>query len=190
MKTIKIILTISLLSFFTSNAQITKGNWMVGGNARYYISNAESTFNGIKTTQSSSGLNLAGTIGYFPFDKFSIGLSPSFGFNNPEGSNNSGTGYGIGPYVRYYFLKPENRINIFSHIEYNYGLGYSSGEKTSSRKDFNIMAGPAIFFNSSVALELTMQYNISESTSYSTNNSKTKFNNFNIGIGFQIHLEK
>lgn len=37
MKTINFILVITLFSFFTTNAQITKGNWMVGGNGSFQI---------------------------------------------------------------------------------------------------------------------------------------------------------
>ena len=189
MKTIQLFITIALLSFLTTNAQITKGNWMVGGNLKYSKSKTEFTSNNNTQTQEGSGLNLTSNIGYFPIDKFAVGITPYFSFNNPEGSNKS-IGYGVGPFVRYYFLKTENRINEFSHVEYQYGNGYSDGKKTSNNNSFNFKAGPSIFFNSSVALEFTLEYQLSDYDYLSGSGSQYKFTNFNIGVGFQIHLEK
>ena len=38
MKTSKLLIAIALLSFVTSNAQITKGNWLMGGNGNFSFS--------------------------------------------------------------------------------------------------------------------------------------------------------
>ena len=190
MKTFKLFIGFTILSFLTSNAQITKGNWMMGGNLKFSKSKSEFTSNNNTQIQEGSGLNLTSNIGYFPIDKFAVGLTPSFVFNNPEGSNNNSIGYGIGPFVRYYFLKVENRINLFSQVEYQYGNGYSNGKKTSNNKNYNFRVGPSIFFNSSVALEFTLEYQLSDNNYLSGSGSQSKFTNFNIGVGFQIHLEK
>src|SRR5690606_33916513 len=119
-----------------------------------------------------------------------VGIVPYFGYGNPEGPGNSGYGFGIGPFVRYYFLKPDKRINFLSHIEYQFGNGYSQGDKTTETTNFNFKTGPAIFFNSSIAMEITLEYAYGKTTSFSGNGSESKINDFNIGIGFQIHLEK
>ena len=63
-------------------------------------------------------------------------------------------------------------------------------EKTSNNNNFNFKAGPSIFFNSSVALEFTLEYQLSDYDYLSGSGSQYKFTNFNIGVGFQIHLEK
>ncbi len=188
MKTIKIILTITLFSFLTSNAQITKGNWMMGGNLSLSNNESESTTGSNTQTFKANKFNIDGSIGYFPIDKLAIGLSPSFTWNNPEGSRNSGIGYGLGPFARYYYLKPEKRFNLFSHFEYIYYNGFSNGEKISSTNEFTIKNGVAVFLNSSVALELSLNYNNSKVDFESGTTSK--FKEFNIGVGFQIHLEK
>lgn len=181
---------IVLSTSLTFNAQITEDNWLVGGNFKFYQSKSESTSNDFTMTHRGLGFNLSADLGYFLKDKFAIGLIPAFGYGNPEGSGNSGYGFGIGPFLRYYFLKPEKTINIFSHLEYQFNQGYRQGNKSTETQNFNIKAGPAIFFNNSVAMEVTLEYAYGKVTSFSGVRSKSKFNDFNIGIGFQIHLEQ
>ena len=176
MKTIKLFIAIALLSFTTSNAQITKGNWMTGGNASFYSIQLKDE----NTTTKSVGLELRPNIGYFIIDKLAIGITPLLAYNKTENSSPV-TSYGVGPYVRYYLLKPENRINVLSHIGYSY---YGNNNSNSKNTAIDLKAGPVIYFNSSVALEMTINYNINNL------NSSTTYNILSIGLGFQIHLEK
>ncbi|MCZ8330615.1 MAG: hypothetical protein O9282_04815 [Flavobacterium sp.] len=177
-------LSMLLVTSITLNAQITKGNWMVGGTGSYYNNKAESG----SSVSEGTGLNLSADIGYFPVNKFAIGLAPSIGYSKTKGNRNSNEGFGMGIFGRYYFLKPENQINVFSHLEYYTFNNYSGGDKTSNNNGFIIKAGPIIYFNSSVGFELTLNYENSKINS--VNGTDTTFKNFNIGVGFQIHLEK
>lgn len=176
MKTLKFLYIITIFSFFTSHAQITKGNWMVGGTGSLY--SAQLKDNNI--TSNTTGLELRPTLGLFLIDKFALGITPLLAYNKPE-NNSSVISYGAGPFVRYYFLKPENRVNVLAHVGYTY-YGNNSTNDNSSALDFK--AGPVLFFNSSVALEMTLNYNMNSL------DSSTKYNIFSLGLGFQIHLEK
>lgn len=176
MKSIHLFIAFAILSFFSSNAQITKKNWLVGGTGNFYSSQLKSE----NSTQNGIGLELRPSVGLFVIDKFAVGLTPLLAYNKPE-NGNSITSYGIGPFARYYFLKPENRINILSHIGYTY-YGNSNANDNSTALDFR--TGAVLFFNSSVALELTLNYNINNIQ------STTKYNIFSLGLGFQIHIEK
>ena len=183
MKTLKTIAIAFLFFTISANAQITKGNWMVGGSANFNSTSYESTSNGGSSSEGKGiGVTIYPTFGYFIADKLALGLSPSFGYSKTEGGN-AYTSYGAGPFVRYYLLKPEKMINVLTHIGYSYGTDNSN----STSNILNFKAGPAIFLNSSVALELTLSYNISQLTSDS---SSATYKSFNIGFGFQIHLEK
>ena len=188
MKTLFFFLVLS--ASLTLNAQITQGNWLVGGNFKFYNANSESTSGDFNTTSRGLGFDLSTDLGYFIRDKFAVGIVPTVGYGNPEGSGNSGYGFGIGPFVRYYFLKPEKTLNFFSHLEYQFNQGYRQGLKSTESQKFNIKAGPAIFFNNSVAMEITLEYAYGSVTSFSGIGSESTFNDFNLGIGFQIHLEK
>ena len=176
MKKIKLITALTLLLTVNANSQITKGNWMVGGSGSFYsyqlIENS--------VTNSGMGVELRPNIGFFIKDKFAIGITPLFAYSKPE-NGSSVTSYGIGPYIRYYLLKPESRVNILTQVEYAYSGSNNSNDK-STALDFKV--GPAFYFNSSVALEMTLNYNLNKL------NSTTNYNIFSLGLGFQIHLEK
>ncbi len=175
MKTLKTIAITILLVATSANAQITKGNWMVGGSGSFYSANLKDQ----NTDSKTIGLELRPNVGYFLADKFTIGISPLFGYGKPE-KNSSVINYGIGLYTRYYLLDPEKTVNILTHVGYSYSRSNNSEYKSTS---LDLRAGPAIYFNSSVALEMTLNYN-------SNKQSSTTYNILSIGLGFQIHLEK
>lgn len=188
MKKLLVVIPLFLLFFGKANAQITEGNWMVGGSASFSHSKYES-FGDFPSKSKSSGMELNANLGYFVIDNFAVGVSPYFGFSNPEGSNNSSTAYGIGPFARYYFLPSDKMINVFSQAGYRYGIGYAQGKKTGTNNNFDIKAGVVMLFNSSVGLEFTAGYNIYNNKS-ARGNSRVRGDNFILGLGFQIHLEK
>lgn len=165
-----------VITSLTVNAQITKGNWMVGGTGSFY----SSQFKDYTMTNNAIGLELRPNLGYFIIDKFALGVTPLFAYNKPE-NGNSVISYGVGPYARYYFLKTENTVNVLAHVGYSYS-GSNNTSNHSTGMDFK--AGPIVFFNNSVALEMTINYNLNNL------NSSTKYNIFSLGFGFQIHLEK
>ncbi|WMI66849.1 hypothetical protein RBH94_06710 [Aestuariibaculum sp. YM273] len=186
--------TLTLFFFFvftcslTSNAQITKGHWMVGGDANFNFSKTKNTSsNGFVATNKVANFRITPDIGYLLYDKFTIGLSPFLAFSNPEGANNNSTSYGIGPFVRYYFLKTDNIINLFAHTGYFYAHTKNPSDNGNS-SSFELKAGPVIYFNSSVGLELTLGYK--KDNLNTSSGSKGEFNTLSFNIGFQIHLEK
>jgi hypothetical protein len=186
MKTTKLFFILTLFSFLTSNAQITKGNWMVGGTGNF--SSYESTYksNGNEITNKGIGINISPKIGYFLADKFVIGTSLSIGYTKPKESDNS-FGYGIGPYARYYFLNVDRHVNFFTEVNYIFGET-KSGDNKSKSNGYGLKAGSVFFFNNSVGLEVSLDYNSSKLAPNNSDNST--YNNLQIGLGFQIHLEK
>jgi hypothetical protein len=92
---------------------------------------------------------------------------------------------GVGPFFRYYFLDPDNRINVFAESAYQY-LHFSSNRGASDNANvFTFSAGPVIYFNTSVGIEFTASYEINK-----YNDDSIKTNTFFLNIGFQIHLKK
>lgn len=179
MKTLKLNLLFTLFLTLISNAQITKGNWMVGGDANF--TNSE-IINDDKIIATGNFIRINPNIGYFFIDKLTAGLNLNFYYNfNAENSN---YGYGGGPFLRYYFLKPEKTYNIFGEVNYNYLIS-QNGESTSSNAyNYKFKVGTVIYFNSSVGLELALNYLSEKATLNSTNNY------FIVSLGFQIHLSK
>jgi hypothetical protein len=177
MKTTLIILVFALLSI-RATSQITKGNWLVGGNGRF--ARQQETLLGSEVN--SIMIQVSPNLGYFFVDKFAAGLKPSFGFTrfNTNGSINKSTTLGVGPFIRYYFLPIDNRTNLFTEGDYQYLSDFNG----YSQNTFILSAGPVIYFNSVVGIEITMNYELIHSTGSATS-AKTFF----LGIGFQIHLE-
>ena len=187
------LLCMLLLCMQVTSAQLTKGNWLMGGKASLASSNFET--NDSKLT----AIDLSPDIGYFFVDRLAAGIrmgysrsKTKFGDNPSQpGTENSfeSKAYSIGPFIRYYFLPIENRYNILTELNYQYINSKleinNSNSSTSSSNQFSIAAGPAIYLNSSVALEFLVGYSITPKNKSSAKSSKVGF-----GIGFQIHLEK
>ena len=184
MKTIKLFFIATILFTLSANAQITKGNWMVGGTGNFESNNIETNIKSSNTTstQTGKGLFLQPNVGYFLANKFAVGLSPnlSISFSNDDKTI---TSYAVGGFARYYLLKAEKLINIVTQIEYS----YSPPQRNSSVENLGFKAGPALFFNESVALELTLNYKITNFDSeFRTSEAKT----IKKGLGLQVQLKK
>lgn len=186
MKTIKLLITVLLFATAT-NAQITKGNWMVGGSGSFSYADTKpknSNSSGTNINYSDSGtysITLEPNIGYFIKDKLAIGMKISiinsfieFKTLNPDDSYIS-----ISPNFRYYFLDVDKTYNVFVEPSFNYYTNNSLGNASG----FGLKSGLAIFLNSSVAIEPSLNYVYNESSEF-------KRNNVFLGIGIQVHLEK
>jgi hypothetical protein len=179
--------------FFSANGQITKGNWMVGGNASFISEKDGSNLSG---SNKSSLFTFAPSVGYFLLDKMATGLKISIGstkmyFSGNNISNGSYTtsqsNYIFGPFLRYYFLPTEKQANIFLEGTYQYGLhAGSGGSPNRNQSNYMVSAGSAIYFNSSVAIEFTLGYC---ETKYSGPENQYS-NSIGAGIGFQIHIQR
>lgn len=181
-----------LISFSVAKSQIDKAIWLVGGSGSF--SSTKNTFNSPNYSQTSDvvGIKISPNIGYFIFEKFAIGLRPSFSKDKAQVTTAAGgytnvNRFEIGPFVRYYFLNKEKPYNILTDISYQTGL-YAFRSDKGTNNTFSASVGPVIYFNSSVGLEFLLGY-------YRRNEKvkevfETIQEGFQIGIGFQIHLEK
>jgi len=186
-KTILLIL-ISFIFYNNANSQITKNNWMVGGNGSFVFSKASSGGSNSKTVN----LSLAPDIGYFFVDKFAGGVRLTFNRVHIKyrPSNNFSTfkNYSIGPFVRYYLLDVDRQSNILIEGSYQFGNDKVETTNSTSNNSTNIIsfsAGPVIYFNGSVGIEFLLNY-----SSTGTKGYKGRGDSFGVSIGLQIHLEK
>jgi len=173
-----------LIITFNSFGQITKNNWMLGGSGKF--SSRKDEVNSLSAN--SINIEVSSTIGYFFADKFAAGIKPGIAYNKLiyQGPASHYQLLSIGPFARYYFLPVENRINLFAESAYQYGRysgSLAGGHESQSIYTFS--AGPVIYFNSSVGLELMLEYEIINRFSGQQITRTLSF-----GIGFQIHLEK
>ena len=179
MKSLHFLCLATILCSLSTTAQITKGNFMVGCNGSFYkytIKNESGN-----EVQSGTQIILQPNIGYFFINNLAAGLNTVYTYSKSKGGNSS-SGYGFGPFVRYYFLESEQNINVLLEASYNYSSGFSNPDFTTT---YSLKTGPVIYFNSSVGLELLASYN----RNYYSNDSY-KEGVFQFVIGLQVHLDK
>lgn len=201
-------ITLSLFVTFCSYAQLDKKTWLVGGTGsfnsykRYDSSTLE--FNGefIKIRRDIKEFEFSPKAGLFIIDKLALGLSSSFTSEKSESTTitgNAGGGYSnsyrfsVGPFVRYYFLKKEKPFNILAEANYQFGnlrLFTDLPNDKASINKFAFLAGPELFFNSCVGMEVLLGYKTYSMKMDNPNLPSYKENGFQLAIGFQIHLEK
>ena len=177
MKTNFLLTSLVIVLFsLTANSQITKGNWMVGGDINYHYADRGLNDN-------YWGINLRPNVSYFIMDKLAIGVIPKTYIT--KGYKPS---YGFGISLRYYFLKPKPMFNFF--IEPRVDMSYYKDDYNVVNKSYGygIKMGEAVFLNQSVALEFFVDYNNRYSIYQGIKGNH--FQDINIGFGFQIHLEK
>ena len=185
MKTYFYLSFIVLFFSLTVNSQITKGNWMVGGDGSYL--NATIYQNNYTSKQTITEINP--DIGYFIKDKLVIGSHLKFKntLYRDTGGSNHYSSYFLGVYTRYYFLKQKNIYNLFSQINYDYNIHTS--DLINIGHKYGVKLGGVVFFTSSVGMELSLGYD-TNTTKIENKNSSLKTDNVKVNIGFHFYLEK
>jgi hypothetical protein len=211
-KTFLFVLVTFVISL-NSYCQLSKGTWLIGGIGNFSL-NKETTYYPEanrpypKDTIVSEVITMkvSPTIGYFFIDKLAIGLKPTCTWvkmrllsttlvNDFDLISINNIWFEAGPFVRYYFLNSGKPYNILTEVNYQYGF-HSNGMKReasdnyykSNTSTFSISAGPVIYFNKSISLELLLgwfQQNEGHKGEY-----KIKQKGLQTGIGLQIHFKK
>ncbi|MBC7688487.1 MAG: hypothetical protein H7211_09940 [Aquabacterium sp.] len=187
MKKFIVLLLLACIACNITYCQITKGNWLLGGNASFASTNYKSDA-GSKSI--GFDLKLTPNIGYFIIDKLAAGAKVGIGKNGfkAQGTSVSSTytDFNIGPFVRYYLLSSEKLINILTEVTYQYGFAGGNGvSKKPTKSTFAFATGPAIYFNNSVGLEFLIGYSTYKYATFLGSNNTIQFS-----IGFQFYLEK
>ncbi len=188
----KIVTLILLLITTLTQGQITKDNWLVGvsgnfnANKNYGLDRGES-----KTTYLSVNTNT----GYFFIDKLAAGLnfkviraSQKIPYPNGTDFKTNSIQFGIGPFVRYYYLDSEKKINLFNDLNFKYISAVSKGSNnnsTNSQIEYGINAGAVFFLNTTIGFEVSIGY-----LHNGDNKIDAKSNSLQLNIGFQLHLER
>ena len=162
----KFLLTITVcltLAQIVSAQTVGQGAWMVGGSAGFLSQKVKDA------DESSTWITFQPNLGYFIADDLAIGLSLNLTSFSPAGSDESSTDFGLGPFVRFYFVE-----NIFAQAGVNLGLG--DAEFT----EFQVGVGYSWFLNDGVAIEPMLFYN-----SHSVDGDIGDFSTFGLLIGIQ-----
>ncbi|MFC5871057.1 hypothetical protein SAMN05443633_103221 [Chryseobacterium arachidis] len=164
------------------NAQIQKGNWLVGSSL------ISSNF-GLNT---GGGYNIAlqPKGAYFIEDNLAVGGYVDLGFNKVTNGSPTEFTYGVGALGRYYLSPGEKGVdNLLNHgrwfLEGNAGIGGRSVENADSTTGFDFGVGPgySYFITPNIGLEGLVKYRGRAGFGSEGLNSNISFN-----LGFSIYL--
>ncbi len=188
-----VILCLLITCSFAANSQISKGYWLLGGGGQFYSYISRHTSTVYNSEYKYTKIDLSSNVGFFVKDRLAIGIRPAFSSNKgesiPGGIRTNIQRYWIGPFMRYYFLKPRKQVNILTDISYQYGiLDVDDPGKLNKLNQFSAMVGPAVYLNNSVGIEFLLGY--SSSMEEWEGIQKLSTEGLQIRLGFQIHLKK
>lgn len=175
----KIIFTVLLLLGVNSgNAQINKGNVMMGGDlAGLNISFSNQT-----------DLKLTPKAAWFIKDGLAVGAYGQFGVTHVNGQDGSNYSYGIGPLARYFFtanqLPAFKKAKIFVEASAGFeGVDSSVSHSNTNGLGFGIGPGISYFITPSIGMEALLRYEGIVGFGSNTYTNGLAFN-----IGFQVYL--
>ncbi|KQM50153.1 hypothetical protein [Chryseobacterium sp. Leaf201] len=166
----------------TANAQIQRGNWMVGSSI------LSSNF-GLNT---GGGYNIAiqPKAAYFIEDNVAVGGYVNLGVSKVTNGSPTRFDYAVGGLGRYYLSPGENGVdNLLNHgrwfFEGNLGVGGSSVENGNSTSglDFGVGPGYSYFITPNIGVEGLVKYQGQTGFGNEGLNSNITFN-----VGFSIFI--
>ncbi|MEO8819536.1 MAG: hypothetical protein ABI267_05740 [Ginsengibacter sp.] len=164
----------------TSNAQLQKGNYLVGGDLANF--NLGLGGGGI------FNVNIDPKVAWFIKDNVALGGYVTFGLATAKGAKTSTT-YGVGALGRYYINDP--KTNVLKHgrlfFEGNVGIQGQSAANGSNTTGLGLGVGPgyAYFITPEIGLETLLKYN-----GIVGFGSQPYASALNLNVGFQIYLSK
>jgi len=169
---------ISATTILAANAQIQKGNVMVGGN----LTNINLGLDDPKIFS----VDITPKAAWFIQDNVAVGGYVNFGLKTAKNSNTT-TSYGVGALGRYYTGKDVEVLRhgrLFAEAAVGIG-GVNVSNVGGNTNGLNLSVGPgfAYFITPNIGLETLLKYN-----GLVGFGSATTQNNLNLSFGFQIYL--
>lgn len=156
-----------------SQAQTSKGSWLIGGGI---------TFSSSKTGDfDQTDFSITPGAGYFFANNFAAGAGIGFASSKEEGEDAT-TLFSFNPFLRYYFVDIGSKAKLFANGTFGFGSAKILGD-SEPFTNWEISAGPAFFLNKNVALEMALAYG-----SLKFKDADDATNSFGAKVGFQIHL--
>lgn len=171
------LLLILTLGVSGANAQIEKGNVMVGGD----IANLNVDFD------NQTSMQLTPKAAWFIKDGLAVGAYAKFGFTHINGQDGTNYTYGVGPWARYYFAI-DNDAAVFKKFKLfgDASVGFEGTDSPNSHTNglgFGVGPGVTYFITPNVGLEASLKYN-----GIVGFGSTTYTNGLSLGIGVQVFL--
>lgn len=166
-----------LVGVSTVNAQINKGNVMMGGD----LAGLNISFN------NQTSFKLTPKAAWFIKDGLAVGAYGQFGFTHVNGDDGSNYTYGIGPLARYFVtdgIPAFKKAKFFVEANAGFqGVNSTVNHSTTNGLGFGVGPGVSYFITPNIGLEAIVKYD-----GIVGFGSNTYTNGLSLGIGFQIYL--
>ncbi|WP_027372524.1 outer membrane protein [Chryseobacterium sp. UNC8MFCol] len=203
----KLLLAGAVALFRLSNAQMTKGDWVISGNTGMGFNNTTST---IKVAgQSIDGpktntFSISPSVGYFVIDKLAVGVELSYLTTTTkfEGNKSTSSTFSVMPTATYYFTNSTKFVPFLGA-----GIGYSSNttkfksdggyigdpllqnETTTDGLAWKVKGGVTYMATPSLGLNLGLSYDqFSNKETVLNKEVKTNVKTFGVNIGMSYFI--
>ena len=218
MKQFHLIIVLVFFSYSVSS-QISKGQWMLGGNASFSHSLVKQHNDLFHSDNKTTGFQLMPGAGYFFMNQLAAGLRTGIINSDVKQETESHvpaslyyllkskiTALSFSPFIRYYILPSSRKLNAFADASYTYS---NNNEKTNTYQVFTTSGGlPTVSSSTNNSKYKGHSYSIAAGPAFFMNpkvcveltagysftkyegNTNQKGNTFLLGAGFQIYLNK
>ncbi|MEY8760789.1 OmpW family outer membrane protein [Chryseobacterium tongliaoense] len=201
----KLLLAGAVALFGLSNAQMTKGDWVISGNTTL-------GFNNVSTTIKAGGESVDGpkvntfsatpSVGYFVIDKLAVGIDLGFttATTKFEGLKATTTSFSVMPTGTYYFVNDSKFVPFLGA-----GIGYASvknkgtgdfmgvptsNETTTDGLAWKVKGGVTYMATQSLGVNLGVSYDqFSNKKTYMNTDVKTNVKTFGVNVGFSYFIK-
>lgn len=201
----KLLLAGAVALFGLSNAQMTKGDWVISGNTTL-------GFNNVSTTIKAGGESVDGpkvntfsvtpSVGYFVIDKLAVGIDLGFttATTKFEGLKATTTNFSVMPTGTYYFTNDSKFVPFLGA-----GIGYASvknkgtgdfmgaptsNETTTDGLAWKVKGGVTYMATQSLGVNLGVSYDqFSNKETYMNTDVKTNVKTFGVNVGFSYFIK-
>ncbi|WP_027385521.1 outer membrane protein [Chryseobacterium gregarium] len=197
----KLLLAGAVALFGLSNAQMTKGDWVISGNTGLGFNSVDTktkvegqTYDGAKV----STFSVTPSVGYFVIDKLAVGID--LGFTNittkEDGDKSTISSFSVMPTATYYFVNSSKLVPFLGA-----GIGYASGktketysnvseEFTTNGLAWKVKGGVTYMATQSLGINLGVSFDqFSNKETYFGTEYKNTVNTFGVNVGFSYFIK-
>ncbi|MFY7813779.1 MAG: outer membrane protein [Chryseobacterium taeanense] len=201
----KLLLAGAVALFGLSNAQMTKGDWVISGDTGLGFNNVTTT---VKVgDQSVDGpkvntFSISPSVGYFVIDKLAVGIE--LGYINAttkyEGLKSKTSSFSVMPTATYYFTNSSKLVpflgagigyaSVKNSGETNFMGMIASSETTTDGLAWKVKGGVTYMATQSLGLNLGVSYDqFSNKETIMNTDVKTNVKTFGVNVGFSYFIK-
>ncbi|AZB28960.1 MULTISPECIES: OmpW family outer membrane protein [Chryseobacterium] len=188
-----------------SNAQMSKGDWVISGNTGMGFNNVNTTFKAEGQSEDGpkvSTFSVTPSVGYFVIDKLAVGIDLGFttATTKYDGEKTTTTSFAVMPTATYYFANDSKFVPFLGA-----GVGYASvknkasvdfmgvsesEEVTTDGLAWKVKGGVTYMATQSLGINLGVGFDqFSNKESYEGIDLKTKVSTFGVNVGFSYFIK-